>query len=61
MMRPIHNKEEYMALRNGGEQEQLVARIRAGEEGLKSKLVQMNYSCLPNADGSLKGSKTASM
>ncbi|SDH22232.1 hypothetical protein SAMN04487901_1201, partial [Prevotella communis] len=27
---------------------------------LKSKLVQMNYSCLPNEDGSLKGSKTMS-
>jgi hypothetical protein len=37
-----------------------VERIRAGEEGLKSKLVQMNYSCLPNEDGSLKGSKTMS-
>ena len=43
MMRPIHNKEEYMALRNGGEQKQLVARIRAGEEDLKPKLLQMNY------------------
>ena len=61
MMRPVHNREEYLALRNGGEQKQLVARIRAGEDGLKSKLVQMNYSCLPNKDGSLKGSKTASM
>ena len=61
MMRPIHNREEFLGLRNGGEQKQLVTRIRAGEEGLKSKLVQMNYSCLPNADGSLKGSKTASM
>ena len=61
MMRPIHNREEFLALRNGGEQKQLIARIRAGDEGLKSKLVQMNYSCLPNADGSLKGSKTASM
>ena len=60
MMRPIHNREEYLVLRNGDEQKQLVARIRAGEDGLKSKLVQMNYSCLPNADGSLKGSKTAS-
>jgi hypothetical protein len=60
-MRPILTREEYLCLRNGGEQKQLVARIRAGEEGLKSKLVQMNYSCLPNADGSLKGSKTASM
>ena len=59
-MRPIHNREEYLVLRNGDEQKQLVARIRAGEDGLKSKLVQMNYSCLPNADGSLKGSKTAS-
>jgi hypothetical protein len=61
MMRPIHNREEFLVLRNGGEQKQLIARIRAGDEGLKSKLVQMNYSCLPNADGSLKGSKTASM
>ncbi len=60
-MRPITNKDEYLTLRNSGEQKQLVARIRAGEDGLKSRLVQMNYSCLPNADGSLKGSKTASM
>ena len=35
-------------------------RIRAGEEQLKTELVQMNYSCLPNEDGSLKGSKTMS-
>ena len=61
MMRPILTREEFLGLRNGGEQKLLVARIRAGEESLKSKLVQMNYSCLPNADGSLKGSKTASM
>ena len=55
-MRPIHSREEYLSLRNGGEQRQLVERIRSGEEGLKHKLVQMNYSCLPNEDGSLKGS-----
>ena len=61
LMRPILTREEYLKLRNGGEQKQLLARIRAGEDGLKSRLVQMNYSCLPNADGSLKGSKTASM
>ena len=30
--------------------------IREGEVELKRKLVQMNYSCLPNEDGSLKGS-----
>jgi hypothetical protein len=35
-------------------------RIRAGEEQLKTDLVQMNYSCLPNPDGTLKGSKTMS-
>ena len=56
MMRPIHTREEYLSLRNGGEQQQLVARIRAGEEGLKHRLLQMNYSCLPNEDGTLKGS-----
>ena len=57
MMRPVLTREEYLALRNGGEQQQLVQRIRGGEDGLKSKLVQMNYSCLPNEDGTLKGSK----
>ena len=60
MMRPVLTREEYLALRNGGEQQQLVQRIRGGEDGLKSKLVQMNYSCLPNDDGTLKGSKRMS-
>ena len=58
MMRPIHTREEYLSLRNGGEQIPFVKRIRAGEVKLKSELVEMNYSCLPNEDGSLKGSKT---
>ena len=56
MMRPIHSRDEYLALRNGGEQKPFLKRIRAGEENLKHQLVQMNYSCLPNDDGSLKGS-----
>ena len=60
MMRPVLTREEYLALRNGGEQQQLVQRIRGGEDGLKSKLVQMNYSCLPNDDGTLRGSKRMS-
>ena len=30
--------------------------VHEGDEELKRKLVQMNYSCLPNDDGSLKGS-----
>ena len=60
MMRPVHSREEYLSLRNGGEQIPFVKRIRAGEVKLKSELVEMNYSCLPNEDGSLKGSKTMS-
>ena len=60
MMRPVLSREEYVKLRNGGFQVQNVARIRQGDEALKSSLVQMNYSCLPNDDGTLKGSKRAS-
>ena len=60
MMRPVLNREEYLRLRNGGSQKTNLSRIRQGEVKLKGDLVQMNYSCLPNEDGSLKGSKTAS-
>ena len=56
MMNPVLTKEEYLAIRNGGEQRDRMKRIREGEVELKRKLVQMNYSCLPNEDGSLKGS-----
>ena len=61
MMRPVLNREEYLRLRNGGQQKSNLSRIRQGEVKLKGDLVQMNYSCLPNEDGTLKGSKTASM
>ena len=60
MMRPVHTREEYMALRNSSEQRQTVAAIRSGNEALKQRLVQMNYSCLPNDDGTLKGSQRMS-
>lgn len=50
MMRPILNREEYVALRDSDEN-------RMAE---KNRMVQMNYSCLPNDDGSLKGSKRMS-
>jgi hypothetical protein len=56
MMRPVLTREEYLKLRNGGFQVSNVARIRQGDEVLKASLVQMNYSCLPNDDGTLKGS-----
>ena len=59
-MRPILTRKEYLKLRNGGSQLSNVSRIRRGEERLKSNLVQMNYSCLPNEDGTLKGSKRMS-
>ena len=59
-MRPVPTRAEYLKLRNGGEQRSLVQRIRNGEESLKASLVQMNYSCLPNDDGTLKGSKRMS-
>ena len=60
MMRPVLTREEYLGLRNGGFQRENVARIRQGDEALKASLVQMNYSCLPNDDGTLKGSKRMS-
>ena len=60
MMRPVLSRPEYLALRNSGDQVQTVAAIREGDASLKHKLVQMNYSCLPNEDGSLKGSKRMS-
>ena len=56
MMRPVPTREEYLALRNGGEQQAILKAVRNGDETKKSKLVQMNYSCLPNDDGTLKGS-----
>ena len=60
MMRPVPNREEYLSLRNGGFQKENVARIRQGDGALKASLVQMNYSCLPNEDGTLRGSKRMS-
>ena len=60
MMRPVLTREEYLSLRNGGEQQQILKAVRAGDDSRKSQLLQMNYSCLPNEDGTLKGSKRMS-
>ena len=60
MMRPIHSREEYLKLRDSEEQQSVVRAVRGGNAQLKSRLIQMNYSCLPNEDGSLKGSTTMS-
>ena len=56
MMRPVLSREEYLGLRDSDLQRKMVSAIRKGDESLKSRLVQMNYSCLPNEDGTLKGS-----
>ena len=56
MMRRVGSRQEYLSLRDSQHQQQLMSRIRSGESQLKTQLVQMNYSCLPNADGTLKGS-----
>ena len=37
MMRPVLTREEYLGLRNGGEQKHLVAAIRSGNEGLNRR------------------------
>ena len=59
-MRPVTSREEYLKLRNGGEQSAILAAVRSGDESRKKDLVQFNYSCLPNDDGTLKGSKRMS-
>ena len=60
IMRPIHNREEYLSRRNTDWQRQTLKTAREQDATKKHLLVQMNYSCLPNPDGTLKGSKTAS-
>ncbi len=55
MMRPVLTREEYLALRGSREQQRTLQAVRQGDEKQKSRLLQMNYSCLPNEDGSLKG------
>ena len=60
MMRPVKTREEYLALRGSTKQRNLLKAVRNGDEKKKMQLVQMNYSCLPNADGTLAGSTTMS-
>ena len=50
LMRPVKDEMEYRLLRDS-------ERNRGAE---KRRMVQMNYSCLPNADGGLKGSERVS-
>ena len=60
MMSPVLTETEYRNLRNSVKQKTVMKAVRGGDEGQKTKLLQMNYSCLPNEDGTLKGSKRMS-
>ena len=55
-MRPVQTEEELRQLRSTERQQSLVAQARQGQQDAKRKLLQFNYSCLPNEDGSLKAS-----
>ncbi len=59
-MRPIASRKDYMRLRNSKEQCSTLKIVREQDAARKHQLLQMNYSCLPNADGLLKGCKTPS-
>ena len=68
MMRPVSGAAELRALRDTDRQRRLTEALRADSprlekeeaDRLKRQLLQLNYSCLPTADGGLKGARTAS-
>lgn len=55
-MRPISSAEEYHKLRASAKQTETLKAARTGDKQAKRSLLQFNYSCLPNDDGTLKGS-----
>lgn len=60
-MRPITSESEYRALRSSEKQFAILKRVRnKGDSEAKARLIQMNYSCLPNPDNSLKGATRVS-
>ena len=56
MMRPVLTEAEYRSLRGSARQQEVLKAVHKGDVKAKQNLVQMNYSCLPNDDGTLKGS-----
>lgn len=58
-MRPVLTATEYRNLRQTNRQQSMVTRIRQGDDKLKHRLLQMNYSCISES-GLLKGCKTPS-
>ncbi|MGM9716830.1 MAG: hypothetical protein ACI3YQ_01005 [Prevotella sp.] len=59
-MRPINNFKEYAAIRNSTKNRRNTKLAREGNDEAKRHMVQFCYSCLPNDDGTLKGSKRVS-
>ena len=59
-MRPINNFKEYAAIRNSAKNRRNTKLAHEGNDEAKRKMVQFCYSCLPNDDGTLKGSKRMS-
>lgn len=55
MARPVTSADEYKAIRSSKTQQNLLSRVRSGDESAKCQLAQFNYSCLPGEDGRLKG------
>ena len=60
MMHQVINREMYLRLRGSEKQKATLMAVRNGNEGQKRNLVQMVYSCLPNEDGTLAGTKRMS-
>ena len=58
--RPVRSRDEYLRLRNSSAQLANLRLARQGSQAAKRRLVEMNYSCLPAADGTLRGSHTPS-
>ena len=60
MMRPIQSREEYVGLRNKPSNVDYTKQARLGNPEAKRKMLQFNYSCLPDEIGKLKGAKIVS-
>ena len=59
-MRPINSFKDYAAIRNSQKNRRNTKAARGGDSEAKKHMVQFCYSCLPNDDGTLKGTKRVS-
>ena len=59
-MMPISSIQHYLNLRSEEKHVAMVASARSGHSDDKRRLLQFNYSCIPDASGLLRGCKTPS-